>query len=100
MGGQAAKQFIKPNPKPSPDPEDHGWEPICTAKGMETYIVRCSNLNYVLGRISPRYQPLWVRIWYWFKPVWLWGTNKKGCKKIWLGTILTKEILENLHKKM
>ena len=101
MGGQKSlKQLILQDPKPNPDPEDYGWKPMCTAKGMETYIIECSNLNYVLGHISWRYQPLWIKLRWRFKPVWLWGTNKKGCKKIWLGTTLTPEILKNLHNRM
>lgn len=101
MGGQKPlSEYLPPTLKPNPDPKDYGWEPMCTAKGMETYIKRCSNFNYVLGNISPKYQPIWIRLWYRFNYVWLWGTNQKGCKKKWLGPKLTDKILNALHNEM
>jgi len=100
MGGQPTKKVVRIKPKLDPDPENYGWEPMCTAKNMEIYIIRTPEFNHVLARISPRSQPFWVRVKYlsffhWKIYLWCIGTNKQT-KRIWLGPELTQEILSNI----
>lgn len=83
-----------------PDPEDYGWVPIITVKNMEIYIIRTPEFNHVLARISPRYQPFWIRIKYlsffhWKTHLWCVGTNKKRYRT-WLGPNLSHQILNSL----